>query len=404
MKSSTLLNRYFYFFFLTFLLLLSSCEQSDQDIELTQDEELIGFGSEPIEGQYIVFLSGDSEARKSNLRYKEGTELMKQDILAKFPKMKLAEDDIIYTYGYSVNGFTAKLDNNQLELLQKDVRVKYIEQDQMISLAKPPWAGGGGDTSTGQETPWGITRVNGGVDATGKTAWVIDSGIDLDHPDLNVDVGRSRSFLSGKDANDPNDTNGHGTHVAGTIAAIDNEEGVVGVAAGATVVSVRVLNRRGSGSYSGVIAGVDYVGSVGQAGDVANMSLGGGASEAVDNAVIAASNQKGVIFCVAAGNDSSDANNYSPARANGPNIVTVSASDSSDRFASFSNYGNPPIDWCAPGVSVKSTWKNGEYNTISGTSMATPHVAGVLLIGVNNGASSAVSNDPDGNADMIISH
>ena len=314
------------------------------------------------------------------------------------------KEDIIFTYGYALNGFSAKLDKDQLDKLQKDSRVIRIEQDQLISLGKPSWAGGGGDDPVQeQETPWGISRVNGGVNANGKTAWVIDSGIDLDHPDLNVDVARSRSFLGGKDANDPDDANGHGTHVAGTIAAIDNNQGVIGVAAGATVVSVRVLNRRGSGTYSGVMAGVDYVGAEGNAGDVANMSLGGGVSETLDAAVVSAAS-KGVIFCLAAGNDSDDANNYSPARANGNNIVTVSASDINDNFASFSNYGNPPVDWCAPGVSIKSTWKNGDYNTISGTSMATPHVAGVLLIGVDNSAVSPVNGDPDNNPDSIISH
>lgn len=290
------------------------------------------------------------------------------------------------------------------KLWKKDSRVKFIEQDHIITLGKPPWAGGGDDDEVAsQETPWGITRVNGGVTYSGSgVAWVIDTGVDLTHPDLNVDVNRSVSFLGGKDANDPNDANGHGTHVAGTIAAIDNSEGVIGVAAGATVISVRVLNRRGSGTYSGVIAGVDYVGQNGAAGDVANMSLGGGVSQSLDNAVIAASSG-GVIFCLAAGNSSDDANNHSPARANGSNIVTVSASDINDNFAYFSNYGNPPIDWCAPGVGIKSSWKKGGYNTISGTSMATPHVAGVLLLGAGKKLKDVIG-DPDGNADDIITH
>jgi subtilisin family serine protease len=224
----------------------------------------------------------------------------------------------------------------------------------------------------------------------------------LDHPDLNVDVDRSKSFLGGKDANDPNDANGHGTHVAGTIAAINNTVGVIGVAAGARVVAVRVLDRRGSGSYSQVIAGVDYVGKNGSPGDVANMSLGGSISQALDDAVMDAS-KTGIIFCLAAGNEHDDANNHSPARANGAYIVTVSASDKNDNFASFSNYGNPPIDWCAPGVSVKSTWKDGGYNTISGTSMAAPHAAGVLLLGAGSSGGD-VNGDPDGKPDKIITH
>jgi len=160
-----------------------------------------------------------------------------------------------------------------------------------------------------------------------------------------------------------------GHSVAGTIAAIDNSVGVVGVAAGATVVPVKVLSASGSGSTSGVIAGIDYVAETGTPGDVANMSLGGGVSEALDKAVVAAA-AKGIRFVLAAGNESKDANNSSPARANGANVYTISASDINDNFASFSNYGSP-VDFCAPGVAIESTWtgSNG-YNTISGTSMA----------------------------------
>jgi subtilisin family serine protease len=386
-------------------LFVTSCTNEEGEMQIIESEALVGFSSEPIDGQFIITMEGESVVRKSNLKYKEGKKEMKKEILAKFANIALSEDEIIHTYGHTLHGFAAKLNKQQLEVLKKDKRVKRIEQDQLVTLAKPSWAGGGGnDPVAEQATPWGITRVNGGADGTGKTAWVIDSGIDLDHPDLNVDEARSRSFLGGKDANDPDDANGHGTHVAGTIAAIDNDEGVIGVAAGATVISVRVLNRRGSGSFSGVIAGVEYVGANGEAGDVANMSLGGGASQALDDAVVAASNP--VIFCLAAGNESDDANNHSPARANGPNIVTVSASTSSDNFASYSNYGNPPIDWCAPGSGIESTWKNGGYNTISGTSMATPHVAGVLLLNPNvstNGLST-VNGDRDNSPDVIIEY
>ena len=248
-----------------------------------------------------------------------------------------------------------------------------------------------------QETPWGIARVNGGVAGTYASAWVIDTGLDFTHPDLNVDTVRSRSFLS-RDTS-PVDQNGHGTHVAGTIAAYDNAIGVIGVAPGAKVVAVRVLDRRGSGSNSGVIAGVDYVAQNGRAGDVANMSLGGGVSQALDDAVVAAA-AGGVRFALAAGNESEDANNHSPGRANGPNVFTVSAFSVGDKWASFSNFGNPPIDFSEPGVSIKSTWLSGGYNTISGTSMATPHLAGLLLTGaVSSGGT--VAGDPDGNPDTI---
>lgn len=413
MKNLNLLKRSV-LLLITISLVLIGCQDDEdvlevQEIDVLVDFEaaLINFESTPIEGQYIITLYGQSSAKKANLKYSQSKEALNNEILSKFSNIQLSKESIIHTYGYALNGFAAKLNDNQLQTLKKDSRIKLIEQDHFISLAKPSWAGGGEDEVAPQETPWGITRVNGGTTYTGdNVAWIIDTGIDLTHPDLNVDKNRNVSFLVGKDADDPNDANGHGTHVAGTIAAIDNDEGVIGVAAGATVVSVRVLNRRGSGTYSGVIAGVDYVGVNGKSGDVANMSLGGGASQTMDDAVIAASSG-GIIFCLAAGNSSDDANNYSPARAIGPNIVTVSASDINNVFAYFSNYGNPPIIWCAPGVSIKSTWKKGGYNTISGTSMATPHVAGVLLLGEGKKLTDVIG-DPDGDleeeADDIITH
>ncbi len=240
--------------------------------------------------------------------------------------------------------------------------------------------------------------MGGSADGAGLTAWVIDTGIDLDHPDLNVDVGRSANFIW-RGRNTPNDGNGHGTHVAGTIGAIDNECDVVGVAAGATVVAVRVLDNSGSGSYAGVIAGVDYVAANAAADDVANMSLGGPRSQALNDAVEGAAGQ-GVWFALAAGNSSNDANNYSPASAEHANIFTVSAIDSTDTFAWFSNYGNPPVDCAAPGVSVLSTKKGGGTTTFSGTSMAAPHVAGLLLFGPPGSAGYA-TGDPDGSPDPI---
>ncbi len=304
-------------------------------------------------------------------------------------------------YSVAIQGFAADLPAQALERVQAaNPNIAYCEQDRIFTIppvraeARP---GGGGGVQPAQETPWGIARVNGGAAGAFATAWVIDSGIDLDHPDLRVDVARSRSFLS-NDAS-PDDLNGHGTHVAGTIAALDNTIGVIGVAPGAAVVSVRVLDRRGSGTTSGVIAGVDYVAQFGRAGDVANMSLGGGVSQSLDDAVVSAASG-GVRFALAAGNESDNANNHSPARANGPNVYTVSAFAVGDRWATYSNFGNPPIDYAEPGSSIKSTWKDAGYNTISGTSMATPHLAGLLLAGaVRNGG--PVIGDPDGNPDPI---
>ena len=308
---------------------------------------------------------------------------------------------INHVYDVAIQGFAANMsEQGMANMKANNPNIAYCEQDQIVSTgpirAMAPPSGGGG-TQPAEETPWGIARVNGGAAGSFATAWVIDTGISS-HPDLNFDTVRSRSFLS-RDTS-PLDQNGHGTHVAGTIAAYDNEIGVIGVAPGAKVVAVRVLDRRGSGTNSGVIAGVNYVAANGQAGDVANMSLGGGVSQALDDAVVAASNVRGVKFALAAGNESDNANNHSPARANGPNVYTVSAFGVGDKWATYSNYGNPPIDYAEPGSAIKSTWLNGGYNTISGTSMATPHLAGLLLQGaVRNGGN--VSGDPDGNPDVI---
>jgi subtilisin family serine protease len=391
---------------------LIGCETDSVQESVTEIESVTFKNAEPIEGQFTVVFNDDFSGRmpalgkvKSKAEYKVQMNTFKGNILNEFKNINLNQEAIQATYGHALKGFTAKLSEAQVEALRHDPRVKSIEQDQTLSISPykgKPGSGGGGGSSDPQVVPYGTLRVNGGTTTSNNTAWVIDTGIDLDHPDLNVDVTRSISFLTGSPSNqNPDDQNGHGTHVAGTIAAKDNTIGSVGVAPGTTVVAVRVLDRRGSGSNSGVIAGVDYVAANGVAGDVANMSLGGGVSTALDDAVIAASAD--VKFVLAAGNSSTDANNSSPARANGPNIYTISAMDSNDDWASFSNYGNPPVDYCAPGVAVFSTWKDGGYNTISGTSMAAPHAAGVLLLG-NAGSSGTVNGDPDGNPDTIISH
>ncbi len=267
----------------------------------------------------------------------------------------------------------------------------------MVMAAAVAVGGGGGGTPTPDTVPWGIARVGGGqTGATGR-AFVIDSRVDLDHPDLNVNTSLSRSFTSERSADDGN---GHGTHVAGTIAAIANNGGVIGMAAGPEVVAVKVLTRSGSGSTRGVIAGVDYVVQTGRIGDVANMSLGGGISTALDNAVINAASG-GVKFVLAAGNEGSDANTSSPGRANGSNVYTVSAfAENNDAFASFSNFGNPPVDYAEPGVSILSTYKGGGYATLSGTSMAAPHLAALLLLGpVRSGGT--VNGDRDNTPDTI---
>ncbi|AHM59789.1 peptidase s8 and s53 subtilisin kexin sedolisin [Flammeovirgaceae bacterium 311] len=382
---------------------LSSCQQ-DADLESVSTDLVESNQSAVIEGQYIVVLKEDAINGRIQLSgdYETRKAAVKSAVLSMFANARLSEDMLGEVYGSSIYGFAAKLDEATVARLRKDPGVASIEQDRIIMLAPPAGKGpGGGGGSTTQATPWGITRVGGAADGTGKTAWVIDSGIDLDHPDLNVDASRGfNAFTSGRDGGSPDDGNGHGTHVAGTIAAKDNSIGVVGVAYNATVVPIKVLDSRGSGSYSGVIAGVDFVAANGKSGDVANMSLGGPVSDALDLAVVNAA-AKGVKFVLAAGNETDNANNHSPARANGTNVYTISAMNSDNRWASFSNFGNPPVDYCAPGVSINSTWKDGGYNTISGTSMAAPHAAGVLLLGAFT-TDGTVIGDPDGNPDGII--
>lgn len=403
-------------------LFLISCSQDEKpQLEEAEFTELdANFDSQAIPGQYIVVYNDkaiEDVGTKYADNYSKAQEAMAEQTMKILAEASITNAEIVNVYSRTVNGATLKLTKEQVEKLKRKKEVAYVEQDRIVSFAppcgtprggpcedpapeEPEEPGDGGDST--QETPYGILRVNGVEAYTGTgVAWVIDSGIDLDHPDLNVDASRAfNAFTSGQDGNSADDGNGHGTHVAGTIAALNNNFGVVGVAPGATVIPVKVLDSRGSGSYSGVIAGVDHVGANGNSGDVANMSLGGPVSQALDDAVLAASSN-GIKFSLAAGNESTSATNSSPARVNGANIVTISAMDSSDRFASFSNYGNPPVDYAAPGVSVKSTWKGGGYNTISGTSMAAPHVAGILLLGTFK-TDGTVKNDPDGNPDPII--
>ena len=310
---------------------------------------------------------------------------------------------VIHHYSAALKGFAARMAPEAAARLAAKPFIAYYEPDQIAWAVAPP-AGQGKPTKppaecTGQTTDWGVVRVGGPGNGTGMTAWVIDTGVDLDHRDLVVDKSRAKSFV-GKSADDGN---GHGTHVAGIIGAKNNNCDTVGVAAGAKIVPVRVLGNSGSGFNSDVIAGVNYVATDGVQGDVANMSLGGGPSSALDDAVVNASN-KGIYFTLAAGNERDSAGNHSPARANGSNIFTISAIDGSDNFAWFSNYGNPPVDYAAPGVSIRSLYKGGGTAVLSGTSMAAPHVAGILLIngGLIEPCGNAV-NDPDGKSDTIAS-
>jgi hypothetical protein len=308
-------------------------------------------------------------------------------------------------YSHALRGFAAQVPSGRLAALRADPRVAYVELDQVARIYD-------------QTVPTGIQRIfapgNPKIDIDGADDWrvdvdvaVIDTGIDLDHPDLNVfrSVNCSggspfkQSCGSGGD-----DDNNHGTHVAGTIGAIDNGIGVVGVAPGARLWAVKVLRSDGSGYISWIIAGIDYVTANATSIEVANMSLGCECSSAAMDSAISKSVAAGVVYAVAAGNSDKDASTFSPA--NHQDVITVSALadfdgaaggvvgtsssppycrvDQDDTLADFSNWGGR-IEIAAPGVCILSTIPGG-YATYSGTSMASPHVAGAaaLLASKNN--------------------
>jgi subtilisin family serine protease len=285
--------------------------------------------------------------------------------------------NVEHVYEHALKGYVATLTPSQVAALSADARVDWVELDQPVSAFT---------TQTG--ATWGLDRIDQRTlplsgtftytrTGAGVKAYVIDTGIRFSHSQFG---GRAVTGYDAVDGGSADDCNGHGTHVAGTIGG-----STYGVAKGVQLVGVRVLNCSGSGSTSGVIAGVNWVTGNHLAGQpaVANMSLGGGASSALDTAVQNSIND-GVSYAVAAGNGNifgqqQNACNYSPARVAA--AMTISATDSSDRKASWANYGNC-VDWFAPGVSITSAWYNSNTatRTISGTSMATPHTAGVAAL------------------------
>ena len=290
-------------------------------------------------------------------------------------------------------GFIAKISAAEAEMLRHDDAIAAVEPDRVISL------GSCFTVVAPRLITWNISRIGYG-NGIGKTAWIIDSGIDFDHPDLTVDQARSKSFIEGQTSAD--DQNGHGTHVAGIIGAKNNTFGVLGVASGASLVALKVLDNDGEGNLSYIIQALAYVSTNAEAGDVVNMSVGGESGSSILDQQVKNIASRGIYFSIAAGNEGKLANLSSPARANGENIYTVSAVDSLDNFASFSNYGNDVVDYAAPGVRILSTWTDNRYAYASGTSMAAPHVAGLLLLRGRSITSSGVAkNDPDGTADPI---
>jgi len=320
----------------------------------------------PIAGQYIVLIKPDQVRGPRDF----SAAAQSRPRVAMFAEGRARKHgaQVERIYENTVRGFSAKMSRRQAERLAADPAILLVEEDQVITI----------DVTQSNAT-WGLDRIdqtdlpldtaytyNG--TAANVHAYVIDTGINFNHAEFG---GRAvQGFDSVGDGRNGNDCNGHGTHVAGTIGG-----NVYGVAKGVQLHAVRVLNCNGAGTTSGVIAGVDWVAANHQAPAVANMSLGGGRSTALDNAVRNAI-ASGVSFAIAAGNENGNACFTSPARV--PEAITVAASGANDVRASFSNYGSC-VDVFAPGVNITSAWStaNNVTRTISGTSMASPHVAGV---------------------------
>ncbi|MER6596550.1 S8 family peptidase, partial [Micromonospora purpureochromogenes] len=272
-------------------------------------------------------------------------------------------------YSAALTGFSAKMTAGQARRLAADPAVAYVEQDRVVTVqgtqANPPW---GLDRIDQRSLPLNASYTYPNT-ASNVRAYIIDTGIRTTHTDFG---GRASWGTNTVDRNNT-DCNGHGTHVAGTVGG-----NRYGVAKAARLIAVKVLNCSGSGSTTGVVSGINWVTANAVKPAVANMSLGGGASSAIDNAVTNSVNS-GVTYAVAAGNSSANACGYSPARAAA--ALTVGATTSSDARASYSNYGSC-VDIFAPGSSILSAWRTSDTaaNTISGTSMASPHVAGAAAL------------------------
>lgn len=344
-------------------------------------------GGDAIPGRYIITLNRNTNPT------------------ARATIVSTLNDNVIATYRHAIDGYAVELTPSELKAIKDLPGIATIESDMEITLDQINDSAGdiaASGTQTG--APWGLDRTDqvslpldgtytDRSDGTGVTAYIIDTGI-APHSDFGDRLVSGQNFYTGdQSASNTNDCNGHGTHVAGSVAG-----SVHGLAKGATLVPVRVFGCEGSTSTSIIISAIDWVVANHTAGTpaVANMSLGGGASSSLDAATRALVTD-GIIIAVAAGNSNQNACYSSPARE--PQAITVAASTSSDERASFSNYGSC-VDLFAPGQSILSTWPSDVYpyrstHTISGTSMASPHVAGAaaVLWGIDTTANATTVTD-----------
>lgn len=313
---------------------------------------------------------------------------------------------VLHTFDVVFDGCAMKVPHKDLQRIERHPRIRNVNMNRTYHLVKPvssphrnsdkkmiPWPGDD-DEEQQQKTPLGIKEVN--ADDVSRShphkdinVAVADTGIDQDHPDLKSNVSGGFSTVS-EDENDWNDPHGHGTHVAGTIAAVDNQRGVIGVAPRSDLFGVQVIDASGQGTTAEIIEGIDWIAQSRRKPNrspihVVNMSLGGPAPDGKDpmHKAIKSAEKMGITFVVAAGNNNRNVKNSTPARYK--EVITVSAIDArTDSFAYFSNYGEG-VQVTAPGVNVRSTFKEGKYKSLNGTSMASPHVAGAaaLALGQN---------------------
>ena len=319
--------------------------------------------ADAVSGSYVVVLKGDAVGTANTLAARTAVPDRAAGLAKRYG------GNVGTVWSSALTGYSAKMTPAQARRLAADPSVAYVEQDRVMTTQ---------GTQTG--ATWGLDRIDQRNlplnstftypnTASNVRAYIIDTGIRTTHSDFG---GRATWGTNTVDTNNT-DCNGHGTHVAGTVGGTK-----YGVAKGVRLVAVKVLNCSGSGTTAGVISGVNWVTSNAVKPAVANMSLGGGASTTLDNAV-ANSINSGITYALAAGNSSANACNSSPARV--ASAITVGATTSTDARASYSNYGSC-VDIFAPGSSITSAWRTSDTstNTISGTSMASPHVAGAAAL------------------------